>query len=217
MTLLTRAPAMPMDQPIGRVRSALHDRRILMGLWLVALPALLFGTTTLLVPLRLSELGLGGLAIGGIFLAAVALEACTSPIAGRMADRRGSIFPLSIGLAASAVGAAVLPWPQGAALLGVVVVLCSAAFGVFWVPAMAMLADAAERIDLHPAWAFALMNLAWAPAQTLGSAGGGAIARATSDAVPYLLLSAACILTFPVLRRMAVARSTLEPLGREAT
>jgi MFS family permease len=203
------------SQSIRHLWSALGEPRIGLGLWLVALPGLLFGTTGVLVPLRLSHLGLGSVAIGGIFLGAVLLEACMSPIAGRLTDRRGLRLPLVIGLVGSAVGAAVLPWPGGAALLGVVVVLASAAFGVFWVPAMALLADVAEEIDLHPAWAFALMNLAWAPAQAIGSAGGGGVARASADAVPYLVLSGACVLTLLGLRRATASRAAVGPLREE--
>lgn len=105
----------------------------------------------------------------------------------------------------------VAEWPW---LLAVVAVLASAAFGLYWAPAMALLVDAAQRIDLELAWAFALMNLAWAPGQALGSAAGGAIARATTDAVPYLTLSGTCAATLLVLRRSGSdscdARSRLE-------
>src|SRR5581483_9809495 len=60
-------------------------------------PALLFGTTSLLVPLHLARLGAGAVALSGVFLAAVSLEACVSPLVGRIADRRGRLRPLSIG------------------------------------------------------------------------------------------------------------------------
>ena len=50
----------------------------------------------------------------------------------------------------------------------------------------------------------ALVNLAWAPGQTLGAAGGGALAHATSDAVPYLAPRGVCALT--LARPMALAR-----------
>ena len=63
--------------------------------------------------------------------------------------------------------AALLPWPNEAVLLAVVAVFACAAFGLSWAPAMALLADAAKRIDLDLAWAFALMNLAWAPGQAI--------------------------------------------------
>jgi len=64
-----------------------------------------------------------------------------------------------------------------------------------WSPAMSFITESAERIGLDVAWGFALINLAWAPGQALGAFGGGALARATSDTVPYLLLSAACLVT----------------------
>jgi len=201
LALVTDGPPRGREQPFARLRAALNSRPLLTGLWLVMLPALLFGTTIVLVPLRLSQLGVGAAAISGVFIIAAALEATVSPLSGRLADRRGRRRALSISLAASATGAALLPWPQEGALLAVVAVLASAAFGLFWAPAMALLADTALRIDLHLAWAFALMNLAWAPGQALGSAAGGAIAKVTSDAVPYLLLCGACLATLAMLRR----------------
>jgi Na+/proline symporter len=48
------------------------------------------------------------------------------------------------------------------------------------------------------------VNLTWAGASLLGAAAGSALADATSDAVPYLLLSAlflAAILSAPRLRK----------------
>ena len=73
------------------------------------------------------------------------------------------------------------------------------AFGIFWTPAMSHLTDLAERRGLDYAYGFALVNLAWAPGQALGASGGGALARATSDAVPYLILSALCLLSLALL------------------
>src|SRR5262245_30744818 len=201
----TDAPARRSEQPLDRLRAALRDRTMLTGLWLVMLPALLFGTTTVLVPLRLSDLGAGAVAIGAVFVAGAALEATVAPLSGRLADRKGRYYAISVSLAAATVAAAVLPWPNRAALLGFVAVLASASFGLAWAPAMALLADAAQRIDLNLAWAFALMNLAWAPGQALGSAAGGAVAKATGDAVPFLVLSATCAVTLLMLRRSANA------------
>jgi MFS family permease len=197
----TRAPAAGADQSPAPLLTALHNRSLLTGLWLVALPALLFGTTIVLVPLRLSEFGIGAAAIGGVFVTSAALEAIASPLSGRIADRHGRYRALSVSLFASAIGAAALPWPENAAALAVTAVLASAAFGLFWAPAMALLADSAQRIGLQVAWAFALMNLAWAPGQALGSAAGGAVADATSDAVPFLVLSGVCAVTLIALRR----------------
>jgi hypothetical protein len=60
---------------------------------------------------------------------------------------------------------------------------------------MSLLADLSEQRGIQPGYTSALINLAWAPGQTLGAAGGGALAHATRDAVPYLTLSAVCALT----------------------
>ena len=198
--LLMATPPKGRRQPISFLWGALHNRRILGGLWLVALPALLFGTLTVLVPLRLSDLGLAAAAIGAVFLVSGGLEATLSPVMGRVADRRGKRYPITIGLVASAAATVVLPWPQHGAVLAVVTIMAACAFGVFWTPAMSLLTDTSERIGLDVAWGFALANLAWAPGQALGAAAGGTLARATADALPYLLLSGACLATLAAVR-----------------
>jgi hypothetical protein len=66
---------------------------------------------------------------------------------------------------------------------------------------MSLLVDAGEEVGLDHALAFALINLAWAPGQALGAAVGGGIARATSDKVPFLILSGACLASLAALGR----------------
>jgi predicted MFS family arabinose efflux permease len=87
-------------------------------------------------------------------------------------------------------------------VLAVTVIVAAMFFGMLFTPAMSLLVDSAEKRGLDYALAFALVNLAWAPGQALGAAVGGGLARATSDAVPYLLLSGACVASFVVLRRV---------------
>jgi len=70
---------------------------------------------------------------------------------------------------------------------------------------MTLLANFSERRGLDHAYAFALINLAWAPGQALGAVGGGALAHATADAVPYLLLAGICALTLGAVRRSPIA------------
>ncbi len=198
-----RVPAPPPGdgQSIRRLVGALGRRRILGGLWLVALPALLFGAQSVLVPLRLHELTFGALAIGSVYLVATGLEAAASPIVGRVSDRRGRRLPIMIGLVASSAVTAVLPWPDRGWLLAAIAIVAAVSFGMFWAPAMSFLTEDAERIGLDVAWAFALINLAWAPGQALGSLGAGGLARLTTDAVPYLILSGMCLLTLVAVRR----------------
>jgi MFS family permease len=194
----------PRRQPISFLVRALRNRRVLTSAWFIALPAAGFGTLNVLAPLRLDELGLGAVAIGAVWLVSAGFEAALSPVVGHVSDRRGRLVPLRAGLAAAAAGFALLPvldtrwWLLAPGIVG-----CAIALGFFWAPAMSMASDEAEATGLDYAFGFALVNLAWAPAIVAGAAGGGALADATSDTVPYLALSALCALTLAALWRSA--------------
>ena len=54
---------------------------------------------------------------------------------------------------------------------------------------MTLLTQLSEARGLDYGYTFALISLAWAPGQALGAAGGGALAHATSNTVPYLVLA----------------------------
>jgi MFS family permease len=200
LAMVVWAASMPAERPespqaLSVLVRAFEDSRIRTASWLVVLPALLFGTLGVLAPLRLSHLGWGSVAIGAVFLCSAAVEGVNNVYIGRLSDRRGRMLPLLAGLAASAVVAALLPWPPHALLLAVLVVCGGLAFGTFFTPAMALLADLSEERGLDYGYTFALVTLAWAPGQTLGAAGGGALAHATTDAVAYLALAGVCALT----------------------
>ena len=195
---------------LGALLAALRRRPVLAGFWLFTLPALFAGVIEVLVPLRLDDLGASGAAIGAIFLFAAAVVAVLSPLAGRVSDRRGRLFPIRAGLAGAVVMAVLLPLPGAAVVLGLVVAFTFAALGAFWAPAMAMLSDASEDAGLDLALAFSISNLAWAAGHLVGSGAGGALADATSDTVPYGLLGLACAATLAGvigLGRGAPARS----------
>ena len=66
---------------------------------------------------------------------------------------------------------------------------------------MALLSDGAEALGIAQGLAFALSNVGWSIGQTGGSAASARLADATSDAVPYLLLSALALATCIVLAR----------------
>jgi MFS family permease len=178
------------------------DGRVLRAVWFVSLPALLFGTLGVLASLRLDTLGFGAAAIGATFLTAAAFEAVLSPVLGHLSDTRGRLLLIRASLVASAVVAALLPWPDHRWLLAPLVVLAGIAYGSFWSPAMSHLTDVADSRGLDYGYGFALINIAWAPGQALGAAGGGALARATADAVPYLLLAGACVATLLLVRQL---------------
>jgi MFS family permease len=188
-------------QRATRLLRALGDRRILGAGWFVLLPALLFGTLPVLAPLRLGALGFGAVAIGAVFLCAAAFETGNNLLLGRASDRYGPVLPITVGLAASVVVAALLPWPGDGLLLAALVVAAGVAFGTFFTPGMTLLSNVAEERGLQFGYSSSLLNLAWAPGQALGAAGGAALAHATTDSVPYLALSAICVLTLAVLWR----------------
>jgi|SRR5438132_3418447 len=199
-------------QPLRMLFRALLMRRIQIPMWLCLVPALLFGNLSVLAPLRLSHLGWGAAAVGGTYLVMGAVEATWAPILGRASDRYGRFPPLRAALVASAVVTLILPWPQSAWLLAVVVVAAGFSFGSFWTPAMSMITDEAEAVGLDYGYAFALVNIAWAPGQAGGSALGGGLASVTSDAVAYFALTATCLLTLFAIARY---RETASPVAAE--
>jgi MFS family permease len=205
------APGPP--QPLRALTDALlRVRRIQAGVWLTLLPALLFGTLSVLAPLRLSDLGWGAAAIGATYLVSAGLEAAWAPMLGRISDRRGRVAPLRWALAGSAAVSLLLPWPGRPWLLAAVVVCAGFAYGSFWTPALSMVTDAAEDHGLDYGYAFALVNVAWAPGQAGGAAIGGALASATTDAVSYLSLTVLCLLTLAALMRY---KESAVPLAAE--
>jgi len=192
-------------QPLSMLWRAFRHPHVRLGCWFVVLPALCFGTLGVLSPLRMSALGLSSVAIGAVFLVAAAGETVVNLVIGRASDRYGTVLPLRVGLLASAVSALLLPWPERGIVLAVVVVLAAISFGTFFTPGMTMLSHAAESVGLDYGYTFALVNVAWAPGQALGAAGSGALAHATSDTLPYLLLSGVCALTLAALWRASTA------------
>jgi MFS family permease len=188
------SPQPPQPGP-RRLLEALRRPGIALGMWLVTLPALASGIINVLAPLRLSALGASAAGIGATFLIAAGAEALVSPAVGRVSDRRGRMFPLRIGLAGAAF---VLLWftiSETVVVVAGVVVLAAVALGSFWAPAMAMLSDAAESRGIGLGYAMALINLAWATGQVVGAGGGGALAKATGDGVPFAISAVLCATT----------------------
>jgi MFS family permease len=209
-----RTPASRPETP-GSLRdlfTAVREARVVVGMWLMAMPGLLFGTIGVLAPLRLDDLGAGAGAIAAAFLLAAILEAVVSPLVGRASDRHGRVLPALIGLGATAVVMACLPWPGDAWLLGLLIVLAAPSIGTLWAPAMAMLSDGAEALGIEQGLVFGLMNLAWATGQASGSSLSARLAEAAGDEVPYLGLALVCLASLAALglamkrrRRVAAA------------
>jgi MFS family permease len=183
---------------------ALRNRLFSAGLALMSLASLLFGVLGTLAPLHLSRAGWGAAAIGGLWLGGAALETAESPLIGRLSDRRGLLLPVRAALVASAVFAGLLAFGPRPLFYAPLVVIGGAAFGALFTPAFVLIADGAEEARLAQGMAFGVMNAAWALGAVVGPATAGAIASATGDWIPYLLVAFAC------LGSLALARSEHE-------
>lgn len=118
-----------------------------------------------------------------------------APLVGRFSDRRGRMLPVRIGLATTIPLLLAFSLPDAVAPLALLIVALGGSLGAFWAPSMAMLSDAAEAQRLDQALAAALINLAWAGGQIIGSTGGGGLAKASGDAVPMAIVAALCAIT----------------------
>jgi MFS family permease len=188
-------------QPVRALGSAVRSRVIVGGLWLMVLPALLFGVLAVLVPLELDRAGWSAAAIAGVFIGSAAIEMFVAPLLGRFSDRRGRLLPVRLALTASIAVTVALALADAPALITVLVVAAAISFGAFWAPAMALLSDGAERIGLAQGLAFGLMNAAWGAGNSVGPSLGGALADAAGDALPYALLATVCLATLAALSR----------------
>ena len=192
--------AIPPPKPTGsqalrETLPALRDSRLATGIWLMALAGIAFGVVGVLAPLQLARLGASSTVIAATFLCGAVIESCLSPVAGRLSDRFGTRPPVMIALATGVLFGGVVWLPGTVVWLIPVLVLGTPFFGSLYTPAAAMVSESAQDQQLNHGIAFALTNLAWAAGQAIAASASGVLAQVTSDAAPYLLLSAACLLT----------------------
>jgi MFS family permease len=209
-----RTPAVaPEPQSPRALLGALRQPLMLGAIWLMILPALLFGVVAVLVPLELGDAGWTAVAIAALFIGSATVEMVVAPLLGRFSDRRGRLLPLRIALVAAIAISLGLALADGPLVIAPLVVAAAIAFGSFWAPAMALLSDAAERIGLAQGLGFGLMNAAWGGGNSLGPALGGALADAAGDALPFALMAGLCGFTLYGLTRGA-RRFIGTPLAR---
>jgi MFS family permease len=194
------APREAVPQGLREAFAAVGDRRLGIGLWLTMLAGLAFGVLDVLAPLRMANLGITALVIAGTFLASAGVEAALSPVAGRVADRRGTIVPIRCSLTGAVAISLLAPTLASAWVLIPVLIVGMPCFGTLFTPAMTLVSEGAQHQQLDQGLAFGLGNLAWAAGQAVAAAGSGALAQATSDLVPYSLLATACAVTLGLVR-----------------
>jgi MFS family permease len=204
----TTPGVVPERQPLRAGLTAARERWLLAGLWLITLPALLFGVLIVLVPLQLNGYGWGTIAIGALFLATTVLEMVLNPILGRLTDRHGWVRPVRAALVGSIAVSLALALARQPALVAPLVLAAGIAYGAFYTPGLALISQGAERAGLAQGLAFGLMNACWGVGALIGPAVGGALADAAGDSVPYLLLAGVCLATY-----LATRLRYAEPVG----
>jgi MFS family permease len=200
-----RTPGTAADSQSPRVLAAAVRNPVMLGaMWLMVLPALLFGVVAVLVPLELGRAGWSAAAIAAAFIAAAAVEMVVAPLLGRFSDRRGRLQPVRFAVTGGVVVSIALALADGPAPIVVLLIAAAVAFGAFWAPAMALLSEAAERISLAQGLAFGLMNAAWGAGNWVGPSLGGGLADVAGDALPYALMALVCLGTLLVVTRGAI-------------
>jgi len=192
------------DDAGGSLREAIRQPSVARGLWIVACTAMMFGTLNVLLPLRLDRAGASGLLIALVWLLSAALESIVNPLAGRHADRRGWAGLARFGLIGGAVVVVLSGVPTAVVPLALLGIASGPVIGTLWTPGLVLLGQGSDEAGFDHTYAFALMNLAWAAAQTVASAGGGALAHATRDVVPLTLAGAIALATATVVTRVPV-------------
>ena len=201
-----QTPSTEADSQSPRVLvAAVRNPVVLSAMWLMVLPALLFGVVAVLVPLELGRAGWSAAAIAAAFIAAAAVEMVVAPLLGRFSDRRGRLLPVRFAVTGGVVVSTALALADGPGPIVVLLVAAAVSFGAFWAPAMALLSEGAERIGVAQGLAFGLMNAAWGAGNWVGPSLGGALADIAGDALPYALMALVCLATLLVVTRGAIA------------
>jgi predicted MFS family arabinose efflux permease len=191
----------------GSLGEAIRQPSVARGLWLVACTALLFGTLNVLLPLRIDNVGGSGALIAFVWVFAAALEAVVNPLSGRRADKHGWAGVARFGLVGGAVVVLLAGVSTQLGLLAAIGVASGPVIGVLWSPGLVLLGQGSDEAGFEHTYAFALMNLAWAAAQTVATAGGGALAHATSDIVPLTVVASVALLTAATMTSARAVRA----------
>jgi MFS family permease len=209
---LRTPPAAAVPPRPGALSRALRTPEIRQALWLMSVPALVFGVVGVLVPLKLDNAGWSATAIAIAWVVSAAIEMVLAPLIGRVSDRKGRLLPLRVALMGAVAVLVGFAFANRPAVIVPILIVSGITFGGFWAPAMALLSDAADRIGLAQGLAFGLMNVAWGAGNALGPVIGGSLADAAGDALPFLVLAVFCLMTLASLgvagtRRIRVPES----------
>ena len=201
-------PAPCEEMSLSALGRALREQQFRTGFALMALGSLLFGILGVLAPLHLARAGWGAAAIGAVWLSAAAIETAEAPLVGRLSDRRGPLVPTRVALTGAVAVTLLLAIGARPLFYAPLIPLAAISFAPLFTTAFALFANGAEEVGLAQGMGFGVMNAAWALGAIAGPAGGGAIAGATGDWIPFALGSLFCAFALAVLRPKAAKLAT---------
>ena len=188
-------------RPLSEAIVAMRMPLVALAAILVAVPSLMSGLLSVLIPLRIDELGGTAALIAGGYAVGAAVETVMAPVVGRLSDRRGRTTLMIVGFVICALSVLMVPLADAVGVVLAALIVSSVGAGFSFAPAMARLSDSAETVGLHQGYAAGLLNMAWAAGQIVGSAGGGGAAEVWGDAAPCIAAAALLLLVLPLVRR----------------
>jgi len=185
--------------------------------WIVLLSASLYGSLTVLAPLRLDSLGVGATAIGAIFLGIGVSEIVVGPVVGRISDRRGVRVPMLYALAATATLLVVLALVGSLAPTIATIAILVPSVTAMITPAFTSLGKVAEVYGVASAGVFAAGNLAYAGGEGTGALAAGWLEDAGRGDITYIALAVLALATIAALRSVrhpVLGRPAAQPTTR---
>jgi predicted MFS family arabinose efflux permease len=202
VTFLLPSPVRPPRRPLRAYALLARSPGVPYSLWLQAFPGLLIGAIGLIAALRLADLGLGTAWIAAVFTVGSALQAVSSPLAGRWTERSGVIAPIRFGLLSSAALTVCIAIPTHVGVLAAIAALALGVFAMMLTPATAALTTAVERAGEDPSLGFALMNFAFAPGAIAGAVLAGVMRETVGDTAALAVIAGACLATAMIPERV---------------
>jgi MFS family permease len=190
VVLLARGAPRLEHQPVRVVLATLANRQVGAAVAFLSVPALAFGATTVLVPLKIHQLGGSASLIAGVFVGAAVVEGVLGPLAGRLSDSVGRQPLYVLGLLLYAICLVVMGAGDSLGFLIGAFLSGAAGGGFFITPALAALSDVADHYDLPQSHALALSNTAFVLGLALGAVVGGVVASVGGNDTAYLVMAA---------------------------
>ena len=198
-------PVQGESQGFAGAFALMMDRRVRIGLWLIAIGGFTIGVINSQAPLELAALGLTAIGISLVFLAMSGFAVVVSPIVGRQSDRngRGRIAAFLLAFAASSMVAAGFAKPL-VLVIPLLIVSCTG-LEALYVPGSALLWDGAAQAETATGEILAMANMIWAGAMAIASVFAGVMVTSLGYAAPFIAVALLALATVPVVIPIARA------------